>query len=435
MKLGLMMLNMLKPKSEWELIPIGELCLKITSGGTPSRKNPSFYENGTINWVKTGELKDWYIDTTQEKITDEAIRQSSAKIFPPDTVLFAMYGDGRTIGSLGILRYSSATNQACCAMILDKSKCLTMFLFYSLMNNRNKLVSLALGGSQRNLNTGTIRNFKIGVPNLAIQQKIASILSAYDDLIENNTRRIQILEEMARRIYEEWFVRFRFPRHENVKMVESELGFIPEGWEVKKLGEIAEEIKVSVDPTKIQPLTPYVGLEHIPRRSIALIEWGNAKDVQSTKHTFKAGNILFGKIRPYFHKVAVAPIDGICSSDAIVIDAKRKEMFPFVLGTVSSDNFVQHATQISNGVKMPRTNWNILIEYPVNIPTNDLRKKFSEFVESSLAQIKNLTFKINNLKQTRDLLLPKLISGEIDVSEFPEPKDLRKAQGKAHESK
>jgi type I restriction enzyme S subunit len=265
------------------------------------------------------------------------------------------------------------------------------------------------------------KKIKLRVPNLAIQQKIAEILSAYDDLIENNTRRIQILEEMARRIYEEWFVRFRFPGHENVKMVESEHGLIPEGWEAKRLGEIAQEMRRTVNPSQIDPSTPYVGLEHIPRRSIALMDWGEAKDVQSTKHIFKPGNILFGKIRPYFHKVSVAPLDGVCSSDAIVIEAKDKKSFPFVLGTVSSDGFVQHATQTSNGVKMPRANWGVLVDYPVFVPTNGLIKRFSDFIEPTLAQIANFTFKVRNLRRTRDLLLPKLISGEIDVSSFPEP--------------
>src|SRR2546421_10853720 len=110
--------------------------------------------------------------------------------------------------------------------------------------------------------------FKISLPPLPTQGKIAAILSAYDDLIENNTRRIAILEEMAQSLYREWFVHFRFPGHEKKNMVESVLGMIPEGWEVKKLGDVAQEVRRGINPESIDPETPYFGLEHLPRKSI-----------------------------------------------------------------------------------------------------------------------------------------------------------------------
>lgn len=193
--------------------------------------------------------------------------------------------------------------------------------------------------------------FPVRVPALEVQRKITGILSAYDDLIENNTRRIKILEEMARALYREWFVRFRFPGHEAVKHVTSQLGVIPDGWTMARLGDLCSDMRRHVHPSEVAPDTPYVGLEHIPRRSIALTHWGAASGVDSTKLIFRKGEILFGKIRPYFHKVAVAPVDGLCSSDAIVISPKAREWFPLVLACVSSDEFVQHATQTSNGTK------------------------------------------------------------------------------------
>ncbi len=271
------------------------------------------------------------------------------------------------------------------------------------------------GTNISNLNQGILSNLEVPLPPLPIQHKIAAILSAYDDLIENNTRRIEILEEMARSIYREWFVNFRFPSHEQVQMVDSELGLIPEGWEPVKLGDIAQDIRRSINPDLINPETPYFGLEHLPRKSIALSEWGTASQVQSTKLFFHKGEILFGKIRPYFHKVGVAPVEGVCSSDAVVIKAKATDYFPIVLACVSSEEFVAHATQTSQGTKMPRANWDVLIKYPVVIPPLPLLYQFNEFVQNTLAQIHNLIFKNRNLRQTRDLLLPRLISGEIDV--------------------
>ena len=253
------------------------------------------------------------------------------------------------------------------------------------------------------------------LPPLPTQRKIAAILSAYDDLIEVNTRRIALLEEMARGLYREWFVRFRFPGHEGVRMVESAVGLVPEGWEVKALGDIAREVRRGVQPGQIDPETPYFGLEHLPRKSIALAEWGTASQVQSTKLAFKKGEILFGKIRPYFHKVGVAPVDGVCSSDTIVIVPKAPEYFAIVLGCVSSEEFVTYATTTSQGTKMPRTSWEVLVKYPVVVPPESLLRQYNELVQDIVASIQNMVFRNRNLRRTRDLLLPRLVAGEVGV--------------------
>jgi type I restriction enzyme S subunit len=259
----------------------------------------------------------------------------------------------------------------------------------------------------------------VPTPSVDVQRRIASILSAYDDLIENNTRRIAILEEMARRIYEEWFVRFRFPGHDNVRIVESELGPVPEGWQIAPLGDLIEDVRDTVSPDSLAPDTPYVGLEHIPRRSIALAEWGHAANAQSTKVRFRERDILFAKIRPYFHKVAIAPLAGVASSDAIVIRPKRDEIYGLVLAVVSSDAFIAEATQTSNGTKMPRANWSVLRRYPVPIAPAALRARFEELMVGIVSAVGNHVLRSRNLRATRDLLLPKLISGELDVSALP----------------
>jgi type I restriction enzyme S subunit len=256
------------------------------------------------------------------------------------------------------------------------------------------------------------------LPPLPTQRKIAAILSAYDDLIENNTRRIALLEEMARRLYHEWFVRFRFPGYEAVRLVDSSQGPIPKGWEAKSLGDLATEVRRGVEPSEVEPEAPYVGLEHLPRRSIALSEWGMAKDAASTKLAFREGEILFGKIRPYFHKVVVAPVDGICSTDAIVILPKTPDYFPLILSCVSSDSFVEYATRTSQGTKMPRTDWKVLVKYPVVIPPRQILLHFNDIIQDSIDQIHNLIRRNRNLRRTRDLLLPRLVSGVVDVSDL-----------------
>ena len=210
------------------------------------------------------------------------------------------------------------------------------------------------GAAQPNASAKVLTSYPTPLPDSATQRKIATILTSYDDLIENNSRRIQILEEMAQSIYRDWFVEFRFPGYENVPLVESEPGPIPTGWKWKELRELAEEVRRGIDPTSVDPDTPYFGLEHLPEHSMAIQEWGRAADAGSRKYAFEAGEILFGKIRPYFHKVGIPPVTGICSTDAIVIRPRNQMEAGLVLAVVSSDAFIQHAVQTSQGTKMPK---------------------------------------------------------------------------------
>lgn len=298
----------------------------------------------------------------------------------------------------------------------DTKKVNPDYLVYYLLGDevQGRFHSNGAGATVPHLNMSDIRGLPIPqLPVREVQDRIAAILSAYDDLTENNSRRIQILEQMAHDLYEEWFIHFRFPGHETERY---SLDNLPANWSIKSLGEIAQQHRKSVDPSEVPPNTPYVGLEHIPRKSIALTDWGNASEVNSTKLVFERGSILFGKIRPYFHKVAVAPIDGVASSDAIVISPHDPQYFATVLLVVSSENFVAHATQTSQGTKMPRANWDILVKYPVVIPDDVLLQRFNEMVGFIVDQIQNLLHRNRNLKATRDLLLPRLISGELDVS-------------------
>jgi type I restriction enzyme S subunit len=260
-----------------------------------------------------------------------------------------------------------------------------------------------------------ILDFELELPPIQLQHRIAGILSAYDDLIENCQRRIKILESMARALYREWFVHFRFPGNEEHRFVDSPLGKIPEGWEVKKLDEVAEDVRRNVPKGTLQASRPYVGLEHIPRRLMALDAWEQISELGSNKLEFREHEVLFGKIRPYFHKVCVAPFDGICSADTIVVRSRRTEDYAPVVACVSSDAFVAHANATANGAKMPRANWRILKEYDVVMPRGPIAKQFSTAFCSFIKQQKMLVAQATNLRATRDLLLPRLLSGKIEL--------------------
>lgn len=293
----------------------------------------------------------------------------------------------------------------------------SQFLFYWIGSPQGKaeLQKCTIGSSQSAFTIVLLKGIEIALPPMPVQQRIAGILSAYDELIENSQRRIKILEAMARGLYREWFVHFRFPGHENHPRVASALGEIPEGWEVKKQGDIAEDMRRNVPKGKLEEPSPYVGLEHIPRRALALDAWETATELGSNKLEFRKGEVLFGKIRPYFHKVSVAPFDGLCSADTIVIRARRSEHYACVVACVSSDAFVAEASATANGAKMPRANWDVLKQYLVAIPTGEVADKFSALIVEVIAQQQALIFQIQNLRRTRDLLLPRLLSGQINV--------------------
>jgi type I restriction enzyme S subunit len=266
--------------------------------------------------------------------------------------------------------------------------------------------------AQAGIRASELAELKVGYPPIEVQKAVVDLLAPYDDLIQNNRRRMTLLEESARLLYREWFVRLRFPGYEHTPVVDG----VPKGWERKTLGELCSEIRDMVLPEALEPDTPYIGLEHIPRRSISLNEWGTAEQVTSSKSRFKAGEIIFGKIRPYFHKVGVAFVDGVASSDAIVVRPADEALHGLVLMTMSSDEFVAvTAQQMKEGSKMPRADWKQMKAYPVAQPPSGLMSNFDGVIQPIVEQLKSISAANQKLRTARDLLLPRLMSGELTI--------------------
>lgn len=312
------------------------------------------------------------------------------------------------------------------------------YLLYLLLTPemRHEMDVRASGSTVAHLNMSDIRGLELPpLPRIDDQRAIAGVLGALDDKIEQNRRTARALERLARAIFRAWFVDFEpvkakaagaasFPSMPQAafdalptRLVDSAIGPVPEGWEVGTLGDVARQVRDGVKPSEIDPATPYIGLEHMPRRSITLAEWEHAGKVTSGKSRFATGQILFGKLRPYFHKVGVAPIDGVCSTDIVVVEPKARDWFGLVLGHVSSDDFVAHTTACSTGTKMPRTNWGDMASYPVALPPIDLAGAFTKTVAPMAELLRQSVFESQRLAELRDLLLPKLLSGEVRVSQ------------------
>ncbi len=321
----------------------------------------------------------------------------------------------------------------------DRKKLLPEYLHYWLRSPSGQQYLFSrvsqVGVPQLQRPLTTLREAALPVPSLDEQRAISGVLGTLDNKIEQNQRTARALERLARAIFRAWFVGFEpvkakaagataFPSIPQpvfdalpTRFADSAIGPVPEGWEVGTLGDIAVQRRDGVRPTDIDPETPYIGLEHMPRRSIALTKWEHAGKVTSGKVRFREGQILFGKLRPYFHKVGLAPIDGVCSTDIVVMEPKDSSWLGVVLGHVSSDDFVAHATACSTGTKMPRTNYRDMASYMVEIPPEATAEAFADMVGPMLALLSASTFESRKLAEMRNYLLPKLLSGNVRVSD------------------
>ena len=189
----------------------------------------------------------------------------------------------------------------------------------------------------------------------------------------------------------------------------------PRGWRLGQLRDVAAAATDIAVPSAVDAKTPYIGLEHMPRRSIALDSFGVAGDVSSHKSRFSKGDVLFGKLRPYFHKVGIAPLDGICSTDIIVMRPLKPHWRSYLAMCASSNELVAHADGGSTGTKMPRTSWGEIARFPVAVPDSILAEDFECIVGPMIDTIVARVHESWTLAVLRDALLPKLLSGELQL--------------------
>ncbi len=296
---------------------------------------------------------------------------------------------------------------------LRQDKADASYLYYILNSAlfREQVKSSATGATVKHTAPERIYKCKLLFPPLPTQKRIADILSAYDELIDNNNRRMALLEQMAEQIYKEWFVRFRFPGYENAKFVKG----IPEGWRPVKFSELIEEKRRNIKKEKLSPNDLYLGLEHLPIKSLVIKDKSTAATIDSDKLAFEKGEILFSKIRPYLHKVGISFFSGICSSDTIVLNPKDEKYQYYCAQIAFSKDFIDFATTTSKGTKMPRADWKVLKKFPILLPPEELLVHYQQTASTIYKQCEVLVNLNEKLLSTRDLLLPRLISGQLSV--------------------
>ncbi len=421
-------------------VELGPLCTKIGSGATPRGGEKVYLPHGVAALIRSQNVyNDGFTTNGLVYLSEEHASQLCNVEVEAGDVLLNITGDSVARCCQPDPRVLPARVNQHVAIIRPRRDQLDpAFLRYFLVSPRMQaqMLAWAHAGATRNaLTKGMIESFKVPKPDICTQRRIAAILGSLDDKIELNRRMNRTLERMAQALFKSWFIDFDPVRAKAEgdptagdlptqlaalfpdRLIDSELGPIPEGWKPGRLADIADSPRRGVKPADIPPATPYIGLEHMPRRSIALDSWGRADEVASGKSLFRKGEILFGKLRPYFHKVGIAPVDGVCSTDIVVIAPEDDRWRGFALSLVSSKAFVDYTDSHSAGTKMPRTNWTDMGNYPVTIPPDDVAEAFQIRVASLHERIRVGVHQIRVLTGLRDTLLPKLLSGDVEVPE------------------
>lgn len=379
----------------WETVQIKDVCKKVTSGGTPLTSKENYYFPRQIPWIKTKEVNYCRITDAETYISQEGLDNSSAKLIPANSVIVAMYGQGDTAGRVAINKIPIATNQACCNLVVDEAKADYRFIYYKLSALYEKLVSLKNGGAQPNLNAAIIKSLEIDIPTLKVQHKIADMLSAYDDLIENNQKQIKLLEEAAQRLYKEWFVDLHFPGYESATITDG----VPKGWNKRTLGGIVPILTGKKDANfgTTDGQYPFFTCSQEPIKAPSYSF--------DTSAVILAGNGDFnvklyrGKFEAYQRTYVLSP----------------KDIKYLYLLYHAVDNNMNKLVKGASGSTIKFLTKGMIENIEILVPKENILLQFNQLMEEVQRKIEVLKKSTLLSTEARDRLLPKLMSGEIEV--------------------
>lgn len=389
-------------------------------------KNIAFTNDG-LPVVKIAEIKSGFSDATKRTndIYDDRVRLRDGDL------LFCWSGQPETsIGTFVWDKGDAWLNQHIFRVLPEKDidPRFFRFLMLYLQPNFQEIARNKQTTGLGHVTKGDLGMMMVQLPLRAEQERIADALQAIQDKIDLNRRMAATLEDMARALFKSWFVDFD-PAHAKAENRDTGLpadiaavfpdGFddegLPTGWSWKRADEIARSVRSTANPQAMPPETPYVGLEHLPRKSLGIGSHGYAHEVESGKLYFKEGDLLFGKLRPYFHKVSVMPFQGIASSDIFVFRAKHERYKGLMYFGFSEDSFVASASGASTGTRMPRAEWSFMSEQVFASDEGQVLEAFDGIALAHVKQINERLVECRKLEGLRDTLLPKLLSGELRV--------------------
>jgi len=373
----------------------------VTSGGTPSRAKAEYW-CGHIPWVTTSEIHNGLITDTVEKITENGLVNSSAKLFPVGTILMAMYGQGATRGKVARLGIEASTNQACAAILPKPSVC-GEYLFQNMLSRYEEIRNLANDGSQKNLSGGLIKKIPILQPPLAEQRRIAEILSTWDRAIATTEKLIANSEAQKKALMQRLLTgKKRVP------------GFSG-AWEHHAFGRFAHTVRNKVDPRSLRDDVPGIELEHIEAESGRLLGTCQANAQVSLKTPFTRKNVLYGKLRPYLRKFFKPDFDGVCSTEIWALAAKPDLCTPEFLHLLVQSPTFAGAVDVSSGSKMPRADWGIVAVTIFAIPSVKEQTAIAGILRDADRAIEVHESQLTALRQEKSALMQQLLTGKRRV--------------------
>lgn len=401
--------------SEWKEVRLGDLCYKVCSGGTPKSTCSSYYEGGTIPWLNTKEINYNRIFETESHITEDGLNNSSAKWIDSNAVVVAMYG--ATAGRVAIAKVPMTTNQACCNLMIDSSKADYNFIYYYLSNSYKYLLSMANGAAQQNLNAQIIKDLFISLPSLDEQRSIASILSSLDSKIENNRKICANLEAQAQALFKHWFI--DFAPFKDGKFVESELGMIPEGWEVTTIGKVC---KCELGGTPSRANKSYWG---------GNIAWINSGEVNkfricqaseyitdeglshSATKLLPAKTTVLAITGATLGQVSLLEINSCANQSVVGIKENGQIPYTFIYPLIKSR--IKELILMQTGGAQQHINKDNIQSLKIVLSPEHIMSDYNFIVQEMYGQIGKLCFENLHISTLRDTLLPKLMSGAIKV--------------------
>ncbi|WP_288204745.1 restriction endonuclease subunit S [Phascolarctobacterium faecium] len=416
-------------------IRLKKITNKIGSGATPTGGKSAYKEEG-ISLIRSLNVYDYsfsyenlaYIDEVQAK------KLSNVEIHENDILLNIT---GASVGRCCKVPRQiipARVNQHVSIVRVDNNCANVDYILYYINSPHNKLrlLNIAQGGATREaLTKEAIENFIVELPDNNAQDFIANILSSYDNLIENNNRRIAILEEMAQRLYREWFVHFRFPGHENVKMVESKLGLIPENWHNFKIENIVSFNRgksYRSSEINVEDGVPFINLKNI--RAYGGFNKGGTKlfdGIYKESHKVRPGDIVMAVTDMTQERRLVGQVARVpnMKSDYAIISMDLIKLIPFqaqnsvyVYSLLRYSNLSRKIAGFANGANVLHLDPELVLQQDFIMPDDDTIKRFTSLVESLYNSVDICEEKNETLRKTRDHLLPRLISGDIDVSKL-----------------
>jgi type I restriction enzyme S subunit len=400
-----------------ELLTSGEVELKTGPFGTQLKA--SDYVDGGVPVINVRNIGFGRIRKDKlEFISDETRDRLSTHVLRPNDIVFGRKGAVERHVFIRKEQDGWFQGSDCLRFRLKSPRIHAEFASYYFLTQEHQSWmknQCSHGATMASLNQGILERIELPLPNLPTQKKIAGILSAYDDLIENNLRRIRILEEMAQSLYREWFVHFRFPGHEQFKFVDSPLGKIPEGWVVKKLGEVADVNAQSIRKNNAPSSINYIDIKSVSTASIDAVKPVAFADAPSrARRIVRHGDVIWSTVRPNRRSFALIldPIENLIASTGFAVLSAKAIPASYLYYATTTEDFTGYLVNHATGAAYPAVNAGIFEEAPIVVPPVSLLDQFNASAESMLRLSHVLQRRNANLRITRDLLLPKLLSGK-----------------------